>query len=40
MLFLLSFEYEIGVVSYCKSEVRQFLICSLDPKLGGKVWSI
>ena len=40
MLFLLSFEYEIGVVSFCKSEARQFLIYSLDHKLGGKVWSI
>lgn len=35
MLFLLSFEHEIG--SHCESEVRQFLIYSFDPKKEGKL---
>ena len=26
MLFLQSFEHEIGIISHCKSEVRQFFV--------------
>lgn len=36
MLFPLNFEHEIGIVPYCKSEVRKFLIYSLTPKSSGK----
>lgn len=34
MLFLLSFEYKIGIVSHYKFEVRQFLIYSFHAKFG------